>query len=391
MMIKWNRLSIVGTFVALSLVASGTQAVDNPITSVLDLPEVTANYSRPALPAHFTTAVVQNLDNTPNNIQLDDRIATLGRVLFYEKRLSANETTSCASCHIQTKGFADGERLSSGFQGELTGRNSMSLANVRFYENGHFFWDERAATLAEQTLIPIQNDIEMGLTLEQAVTNLSDTSYQPALFEWAYADQSITPDKIANALSQFVRSLVSFESKYDQGIAQNFRNFTATENRGRRLFFSRRTACAGCHVNDDNAGNRAIFQSNRAMNNGLDVALVNADNGVGDVTGNRRENGRFKIPSLRNIELTAPYMHDGRFNTLTEVVEHYNSGVQNHPNLDNRLRTRRGNRGERGRGGVPRRLNLSEQEKRDLVSFLNTLTDDTFLTEPKYSDPFNAL
>jgi cytochrome c peroxidase len=281
----------------------------------------------------------------------------------------------------------------------------MGLSNVRFYQNGHFFWDERAETLAEQTLIPIQNDIEMGITLEQAVANLSGSHYQPTLFEWAYGDSAITTTRIADALSQFIRSLVSFEAKYDKGVAQNFTNLSVAENRGRRLFFSHRTNCASCHVshgnrmnrgggrgNRGNRGNRdnqaganhAIFQTTRALNNGLDANLVNTDNGVGDISGNTRDNGRFKIPSLRNIELTAPYMHDGRFTNLADVIEHYNSGVQNHPNLDNRLRTRR--RGDR----TPRRLNLSTQEKQDLESFLKTLTDNTFITDPKFSDPFKS-
>jgi cytochrome c peroxidase len=356
-------------------------SIEDSIGSILDLPEVVANYSNPALPVHFTTAVVRGFDNTPNSVEPNDRVATLGRVLFYEKRLSANHSTSCASCHIQKQGFSDPSQFSEGFNGGLTGRNSMGLANARFYENGHFFWDERAATLAEQTLIPIQNDVEMGLTLAQAVANLSGSSYQPSLFEWAYGDSAITPTRIADALSQFVRSLVSYQSKYDQGVTQNFRNFTTEENRGRQLFFSMRTHCAACHVNRVNNDNRAIFQPSRAINNGLDAG-VNADNGVGDITGNQGDNGRFKSSSLRNIELTGPYMHDGRFTTLAEVIEHYNSGVQNHPNLDQRLK----NRG--GGGGGAQRLNLSSQEKLDLESFLKTLTDDVFITEVKFSNPF---
>jgi cytochrome c peroxidase len=401
----YKALPVMGLCLTLTLTAYGADKVTDTlvasISSTLNLPNEIANYSRPELPAHFTTTVVEGFDNTPENIQISDRIATLGRVLFYEKRLSANGTTSCSSCHTQDKGFADTEKLSIGFQGGLTDRNSMGLANVRFYENGHFFWDERAETLTEQTLIPIQNDVEMGLTLEQAVANLSGTDYQPLLFEWAYGDPAITTTRIADSLSQFVRSLVSYQAKYDEGVEQNFRNFSAQENRGRRLFFSRRTNCAACHVNAGNRGNRAIFQANRALNNGLDASLVNDDNGLGDVTERQRDNGRFKIPSLRNIELTAPYMHDGRFANLAEVIEHYNSGVEAHPNLDNRLRARRaggqpprgGGRGQGGNAGVvqpvtPLRLNLNNGEKQDLVMFLRTLTDDNFLTEEKFSNPF---
>jgi cytochrome c peroxidase len=218
----------------------------------------------------------------------------------------------------------------------------------------------------------------MGLSLEQLVTNIEMKPYYLFLFEETFGDTSVTTEKIAFALSQFVRSLVSFNSKYDTGVATNFTNFTASENRGRGLFFSQRTNCARCHVNSDNNGNRAIFQPSRPFNNGLDAALVNDDNGIGGVTNNQNQNGEFKVGSLRNIELTAPYMHDGRFATLEDVVEHYNSGIQNHPNLDNRLR----------QGGAPRRMNFSEQDKRDLIAFMLTLTDETYITQEKFSNPF---
>ncbi|MEE9303842.1 MAG: cytochrome c peroxidase [Thiotrichaceae bacterium] len=360
---------------------TAARALPTEVSSALTIPAVIDNYSNPDLPAHFNVAVVQGFDNTPANNSLTDTGATLGRVLFYEKQLSANGTVSCASCHEQANGFTDPDRFSTGFQGALTDRNSMSLANSRFYENGHFFWDERADTLEDQTLIPIQSNVEMGLTLAQAVSNIESQPYYSFLFEETFGDSTVTSQRISLALSQFVRSLMSFQSKYDTGVANNFANFTASENRGRGLFFSGRTNCAACHVNSRNNGNQAVFQPSRAINNGLDGALVNADNGVGGVTNNQNQNGLFKVGSLRNIELTAPYMHDGRFVTLAQVVEHYNSGIQNHPNLDNRLRQG---------GGAPRRLNLSNQEKQDLVAFMLTLTDDTYLTEEKFSNPFIA-
>lgn len=350
------------------------------VTNTLLIPETLDNYSAPALPAHFTNNTVQGFDNTPNNNPITNEGATLGRVLFYEKQLSANGTAACASCHEQADGFSDTDRFSTGFNAGLTPRNSMGLANSRFYENGRFFWDERADTLEEQTLEPIQNAIEMGLTLDIAVQRIEAQPYYDFLFTEAFGDNTVTSERIALALAQFVRSLDSFNSAYDVGVANNFANFTDSENRGRQLFFSGRTNCGACHVNDRNDGNEAIFQPNRTFNNGLDAALSNTDNGVGDVTNNTNNNGRFKVGSLRNIELTAPYMHDGRFSTLAEVVEHYNSGVQAHPNLDNRLR--------QGAGGAPRQMNLTDQEKQDLVNFMLTLTDDTFLTEEKFSNPF---
>ena len=366
-----------------SITDTSTESVDARIpinvSSVLSLPEIIDNYSSPNLPSHFTTVLVQGFDNTPIDNRVDDAVATLGRVLFYEKKLSANGAVSCASCHLQEHGFSDPNQFSVGFQGETTDRNSMGLANSQYYERGHFFWDERADTLEDQVLMPIQNSVEMGLTLEQAESNIIAEAYYPFLFEEAFGDSTVSSERMALALSQFVRSLVSYESKYDEGVEANFINFTAAENRGRALFFSARTHCAACHVNNANNGNQAIFQPNRTFNNGLDDALMNDDNGVGDVLANSNLNGRFKVGSLRNIELTAPYMHDGRFTTLLEVVEHYNSGVQAHPNLDNRLKQN---------NGTPRRLNLTDQEKQDLVSFMLTLTDDTFITEAKFSNPF---
>lgn len=360
--------------------ATSSRDLPTEVTTALLIPESIDNYSAPSFPAHFTNNTVQGFDNTPNNNPITNEGATLGRVLFYEKQLSANGTVSCATCHEQADGFSDTDQLSTGFAGGQTPRNAMGLANSRFYENGRFFWDERASTLEAQTLEPIQNPVEMGLTLAQAVQNIEGQPYYEFLFTEAFGDSTVTAERMSLALAQFVRSLSSTNSAYDAGVANNFANFTASENRGRQLFFSGRTNCAACHVNARNNGNQAIFQPNRPLNNGLDAALVNADNGVGDITNNTNNNGLFKVGSLRNIELTAPYMHDGRFSTLAQVVQHYNAGIQAHPNLDNRLR--------QGPGGPPRRMNLTNQEQQDLVNFMLTLTDDTFLTEEKFSNPF---
>ena len=355
-----------------------TSDIPIEVSSALSLPEVMHNYSDPDLPAHFNTAIVQGFDNTPIDNVIYDELATLGRVLFYEKQLSANGTIACAGCHLQANGFSDPNQFSIGFQGVTTSRNSMGLANSKYYERGHFFWDERANTLEDQVLEPIQSVVEMGLTLEQAESNVIGQAYYSYLFEQAFGDSTVTSERMSQALSQFVRSMISYQSKYDTGVASNFINFSATENRGRDLFNSARTNCATCHVNNRNNGNEAILQPDRTFNNGLDAALVNDDNGVGDLVNTQNQNGRFKVGSLRNIELTAPYMHDGRFATLLDVVEHYNSGVQDHPNLDNRLQ----------RNGDPVQMNLSDQQKQDLVAFMLTLTDDTFITDEKFSDPF---
>ncbi len=341
----------------------------------LALPDSPFNYANIILPNFFLDNNVRNEDNTPNNNAITDNGATLGRVLFYDKRMSVNNTIACASCHIQENGFSDPNQFSTGFNGGLTARNSMGLANARFYENGRFFWDERAATLEAQTLIPIQDLVEMGMTLPDLETKLAQEEYYQTLFTNAFGDETVSSQRIALALSQFIRSMVSYESKYDEGLAQsqnpnnNFPNYTASENRGKQLFMSNQTRCFDCHATN-------AFVGDRARNNGLDATII--DEGVGGVTGNNNQLGEFKAPSLRNIALTGPYMHDGRFATLAEVIEHYNSGVQNNPNLDNRLTVRNG----------VRRLNLSAADKQALVDFLNTLTDEQFLNDDKYSNPF---
>lgn len=344
-------------------------------SSILTLPDSPFNYANILLPEFFLNNDVRNEDNTPNNNEITDNGATLGRVLFYDKNLSLNNTVSCASCHIQQNGFSDPNALSTGFNGELTSRNSMGLANARFYENGRFFWDESAETLEDQTLVPIQDLVEMGLTLAELEAKLAEQTYYAALFTNAFGDENITSNRVALALSQFIRSMVSYESKFDEGLAQaqdikdNFPNFTISENRGKQLFMSNQTRCFDCHATN-------VFVGDDARNNGLDATIT--DLGVGGITGNNNELGEFKVPSLRNIALTAPYMHDGRFETLAEVIEHYNSGVQDNPNLDNRLT----------QGNNVRRLNLSDTDKQALVDFLNTLTDNEFVNDEKYANPF---
>lgn len=347
------------------------------LSEYLELPSSAYNYSDIDVPDFFSLQPNAQQDNTPNDNQITDWGATLGRVLFYDKILSANNMISCSSCHLQEAGFSDPDQFSTGFEGGLTGRNSMGISNAMYYENGHFFWDERAETLEEQVLMPIQDETEMGLTLTELISKVEEQPYYPVLFEQVYGDDNVTPDRIAKALAQFVRSIVSYQSKYDIGRAQvndpnqNFPNYSDIENLGKNIFLGGRGDCARCHTSD-------LFVGDEARNNGLDAVLT--DLGLGDVTGNPNDNGKFKVGSLRNIELTAPYMHDGRFATLEEVVEHYDSGIEASATLDNRLQQRNSN--------APRRLNLSDREKEALVEFLKTLTDNQLITDGKFSSPF---
>ncbi len=353
------------------------EVINEDLSDVLNLPVSYYNYSNPDLPAHFRTGQTANIDNTPGSNPVTDEGATLGRVLFYDRKLSANNTIACASCHLQENAFTDPDQFSTGFEGGLTGRNSMGLSNARYYDNGRFFWDERAATLEDQVLMPIQDGVEMGMTLDELVVKLQSEEYYEILFEDAFGTPEVTSERISLALAQFVRSMVSYQSRYDEGLIavggdedDDFPNFSAIENRGKDLFFSGRTQCSNCHE-------AATFSGDRARNNGLDAVLT--DLGVGGANGRAQDNGEFKTGSLRNIALTAPYMHDGRFSTLREVVMFYNNGIQNSPNLDNRLRM--------GNGGV-RRMNLSPQEIDALVAFMETLTDQSFIEDPKFSNPF---
>jgi cytochrome c peroxidase len=358
--------------------------------SLLALPETPFDYASLNLPSHFTTNTpgplptsVNEIDNTPDDNPITNDGATLGRVLFYDTKLSANGTVSCASCHQQDKGFSDDAILSTGFDGGLTSRHSMTLINARFYQRGRFFWDERASTLEEQVLMPFLDPVEMGMTLDELVATVELQDYYPELFEKAFGTSEINSDRISKALSQFVRSIVSYSSKYDEGRASasnpgaNFNNFTIEENLGKTLFFQTIPngggACFGCHTTE------AFVSANPGpQNNGID-AISTSDLGAGEVFTNPIFEGRFKTTSLRNIELTAPYMHDGRFTSLEEVVEHYNSGIQDHPTLSPALTDANGD---------PVRLNFTEAEKAALVAFLKTLTDTSVSNEIKWSNPF---
>lgn len=381
-----HRLIVL--LVLLAACSSAPKKLPAEVTQALALEDTPPDYDEP-LPAHFGTPAVRAADNTPADNPITDDGATLGRVLFYDTLLSLNETVACATCHVQANAFAEPLAVSEGFAGGHTTRNSMSLTNARFYARGSFFWDERAATLEQQVLLPIQNEVEMGLTLEELVARVSAAPYYPPLFDRAFGDERITVDRIAKALAQFVRSIVSYRSRYDEGVAATgnarvpFASFTAQENLGKQVFFAGAPgtpSCSGCHVpGGPMSGNAALFYMDRPRNNGLDLEL-GIDDGVGAITGVPLDRGLFKSPELRNAGLTAPYMHDGRFATLEEVVEHYRTGIEAHPNLDRTLTS----------NGVVRRFEMSDEEAAALVAFLHTLSDTALTTDPRFSDPFRA-
>lgn len=361
-------------FYRTSYAATLQDTVTSTTASALVFPTTPYDYDNPTLPASFSVNPIVAQDNMPTTNVTTDLGAQLGRVLFYDKRLSLNRTISCASCHQAAHGFSDPRQFSVGFAGGLTGRNSMGLSNARWYQRKAFFWDERAATLEDQVLMPIQNSTEMGMTLTELEARLNAEPYFRDLFNQAFGTSTITSALVSRALAQFVRSIISTQSKYDVGVASSpaFSNFTAEETQGRQIFNGVGN-CNACHGTDN-----FVPGAGPPFNNGLENPYT--DKGLGAISGRTQDEGLFKVPSLRNIELTAPYMHDGRFATLEQVVEFYNSGVVAHPNLSPPLRVA---------GGQPRRLNLTTAQKAALVAFLKTLTDNNLATNPKFSDPFN--
>jgi cytochrome c peroxidase len=318
------------------------------------------------LPAHFRGSIagtVLRADNMPPANRTTNPGAALGRVLFYDPRLSSNDAVRCGSCHQQRFGFGDTARLSAGVHGH-DGRRTLALANARFNAGGRFFWDERAASLEAQVLQPIEDPREMDMPLPVLETKLAAVPYYPALFAAAFGSPDVRRDRIAAALAQFVRSLVSSRSKFDSvfraGGAPDFLRLSPQAREGYRLFNAK--GCVNCH--------RSVTQfADKANNNGLDP--IATDTGAGG--------GRFRPASLRNVAVRPPYMHDGRFATLEQVVEFYDHGVQPGPGLDPRLR---------GPDSTPRRLGLSGADVGALVAFLEALTDSTFLADPRFSDPF---
>jgi cytochrome c peroxidase len=343
------------------------------------------NLKLPAQPFNYKNG---RFPSTNNNITNDG--ATLGRVLFYDKNLSINNTIACASCHKQENAFADVAALSEGFKGGRTTRNSPSLVNLD--NDWSFFWDMRTVSLEDLVLQPIANHVEMGMDNNQnLVKKLNQMPYYPPLFEKAFGSKDITSERISKALAQFVKAIVSTDAKYDNVNSWNAtQTFTASESAGHNLFFNK-LHCTGCHSGND-------FSNSGAENIGLEVNYK--DNGAGVFFADTKFNGAFKVPTLRNIALTAPYMHDGRMKTLEEVIDHYNAGVQNHANLSTFLRgfLWSGNGGTNNgtcwncgvsKGGdsfVP--LNLTKTDKENLVAFLRTLTDGTLINDEKFSNPF---
>lgn len=335
--------------------------------------KINANYTPTEYKLQVPSWLSQPLIPADNTMTVEG--VELGRRLFYDPILSMNGQMSCGTCHRQSKAFTDGEATSPGVRGLRGTRSAMALVNLAFNANG-FFWDGRVATLEEQALVPVEDHLEMNEDWGNVEKKLQKHSEYPVLFRQAFGigkKSELTKDLVVKALAQFERTLISTNSRFDRILQLNDGFLEDDEERGRRLFFFEpgdvmHPGCSHCHFNP-------FYTDNNYHNNGLDsVANLNAfqDLGRGVVTKNRFDNGKFRVPTLRNIELTAPYMHDGRFKTLEEVLENYSKGGHNAENENANI--------------AP--FPLTEQNKRDLIAFLKTLTDTSFVNNPAFSNPF---
>lgn len=304
----------------------------------------------------------------PDNNPLTEEGVSLGRKLFYDPILSKGNKQSCASCHNQEYGFTDnGLKLSVGVDKIKGDKNAMAIINLGWDKK--FFWDGRSPSLEKQAFDPVTNPVEMNTTWPKVVAKLNAHTEYPDLFFAAFGQDSIDSNQVSMALAQFERILVSGNSKYDQAAAAKA-VFTPEEQLGQQIFNSEKGDCMHCHATP-------FFSTFDFHNNGLQKDMV--DLGLGAVTKDPNDNGKFKVPTLRNIALTAPYMHDGRFETLEEVVDFYNDSVnQKSPNINPVM-----NKTNRFNGS----LGLTDVEKKALVAFLKTLTDEEFINNEAFSDP----
>jgi cytochrome c peroxidase len=342
------------------------------------LPEVTFAYAGHPYPSSWLDNSAMSLFRVNDSSNpITDEGATLGRVLFYDEQLSIDASTSCASCHQPEHGFADAQPYSEGVGDGLTFRNSMALVNLAYQRR--LFWDARESNLEDQVLQPIAHTDEMGMDLEALPMRLEELGYYGGLFHDAFGDSTITVSRVAASLAQFLRSLQSTHSRYDLGLQDDFASFSTQELLGKDLFFNIETRCAQCH------GSLNFYTPSELMVNGLDTNYAaTGDGGLAHETGISGQDGLFRVVSLRNVGLSAPYMHDGRFSTLREVIDFYADGIQPHPNLNHRLSPD----GFGPNGQTPLQMELTDEERDALVAFLHTLTDTTDFTLSPWGSPF---
>lgn len=359
------------------------------ISQELTLPQVVSDYQLELgehyLPIGKTYPKVNIV--SLGDIHLNNNSATLGRVLFYDKTLSLDRNVSCGSCHNAERAFSDDGPFSEGVDKVITKRNTLALATTLSFKISYnpldasksrskFSWDDSSANLPQQVKTAFRKENEMNIEEDEIKARIAESPFYAILFEKAYGDSEVNSDRIAESITAFVDAISAINSKFDKGLEssprfsaeKDFYNFTEAENKGKQLYNSN---CASCHTDKHN------FTVKSSANNGLDMNYE--DKGIGGRLNKSELFGVFKIPFLRNIDLTAPYMHDGRFETLEDVVNHYSDGIVNHENLSQELKKE---------DGTPRNLNLSQEDKSALVAYLKTLTDETLAFDQRFSDPF---
>lgn len=333
------------------------EAVDGyaPTPLTLEIPQLFSD--------HIIAPVIPN-----DNPQTVEGVA-LGKKLFFDTILSADGTQSCFSCHSPENAFTDNTATSNGVDGNFGTRNSMPLFNLAWNYNERFTWDGKELSLERQALEPVQNPIELHSNWDDVVDRLQLHSAYPKLFQKAFNTNTITKALVTKAIAQFERTLISANSKFDK-YTLGETSLTVQELNGLDLFLREdKGDCFHCHGNPNNP----LWTDNAFHNNGLDATFT--DLGLGGVTGDPNDNGKFRTPSLRNLAFTAPYMHDGRFATIDAVINHYSEGLQNSTTIDPLMK-------KVDEGGVQ----LTLQEKADLKAFLLTLTDTSFTTNPNFQN-----
>lgn len=292
----------------------------------------------------------------PDNTLTPERVR-LGKRLFFDTRLSRTGDVACGTCHLQSNAFADPRQFSSGVDGKVGNRNAPALINMAW--NTSFFWDGGVPTLEQQAIAPIINPLEMDMTLQGVVERVRTDALYVEMFNEAYGSDP-KPEWVTKAIASFVRTMVSGNSRYDRFNRGDSSAMNASERRGMNIFFGEKAECFHCHVGFN-------LTNNTFQNNGL--YMTYADSGRARVTERASDLGKFKVPTLRNVEVTAPYMHDGSLTTLEDVVDHYAGGGKGHPNQSSTIH----------------RFDLTDEERADLIAFLKSLTDHTFLNDPRFN------
>ena len=318
------------------------------------------------VPQHFDQLLIDPI--IPFDNPMTEEGVSLGKRLFYDRILSVDNTKACASCHMPQNGFSDSNKFSIGVSGNFGNRNSMPLINLAWNFDDKYFWDGRALGLEHQALEPVTNPIELeNPSWSDVEDRLNNHPEYPNLFNQAFGTSTITKDLVTKAIAQFERTLISGNSKFDKFL-NGEATLTAQEQEGLNVFMDEeRGDCFHCHGNPNNP----LWTDNQFHNNGLDATFT--DLGLGAVTGNPNDNGKFRSPTLRNLAYTAPYMHDGRFLTLDDVIEHYSSGLQNSSTIDPLMK-------KVEQDGVQ----LSEEDKNNLKAFLLSLSDPSFINNPAF-------